>query len=168
MNDQRAARSFHHLWQAWRRLSRFERGATVAATVAIPTMALLLRLHPPERILAMMDRRPARGGGIGRDAETVGQLVRAAEGAGRYGFYRGDCLSRSLALLWLLRRRGLAAELQLGARLIDGQLEAHAWVERGGVALNESADVITRFAPFGVTPSSDDRSPRAPAQNSAP
>jgi hypothetical protein len=38
------------------------------------------------------------------------------------------CLPQSLAVMWLLRRRGIAAELRFGAKLGAGSLDAHAWV----------------------------------------
>ena len=38
------------------------------------------------------------------------------------------CLPQSLAVVWLLRRRGIAAELRFGAKLDEGALDAHAWV----------------------------------------
>lgn len=39
------------------------------------------------------------------------------------------CLERALVLQRLLRRRGVAAALQIGVRKQDGVLEAHAWLE---------------------------------------
>jgi hypothetical protein len=39
-----------------------------------------------------------------------------------------SCLPQSLAVLWLLRRRGVAAELRFGAKLDQHALAAHAWV----------------------------------------
>lgn len=73
---------------------------------------------------------------------------RMLDAASRRGIVRGNCLSRSIALCWLLRRRGLPAQLRIGARKIGNQLEAHAWVEVAGRAINDSDDVQTRYAPF--------------------
>jgi transglutaminase superfamily protein len=44
------------------------------------------------------------------------------------------CLMRSLVLVDLLARRGIAASFVLGVRS-GPDFEAHAWVEKGGVAL---------------------------------
>ncbi|MGH9678172.1 MAG: lasso peptide biosynthesis B2 protein, partial [Candidatus Acidiferrum sp.] len=56
--------------------------------------------------------------------------------------------SRSMALWWLLRRRGMPAQLRIGARRTGGEFEAHAWVEMAGRAINDSNDVQTRYTPF--------------------
>jgi hypothetical protein len=78
----------------------------------------------------------------------VQQLLRAIARASRYGAYRGNCFSRSLALIRLLRMRGIESDLRLGARSVDGQMEAHAWVERHGIVLNDAPDVAARFRVF--------------------
>jgi hypothetical protein len=62
---------------------------------------------------------------------------------------RARCLERSLTLWWLLRRRGVGAEVELGVRKTDaGELEAHAWVEVAGRVVNDGDDVRERFAAF--------------------
>lgn len=87
-----------------------------------------------------------------RDEATVFAEVRSAsrmvDAASRRGIVHGNCLSRSMALWWLLRRRGAPANLRIGARKIGNQFEAHAWVEMAGRAINDSDDVQTRYAPF--------------------
>ena len=59
-----------------------------------------------------------------------------------------NCLTRSLLLVWLLRRRGVSTDLRIGVRLSQGNLEAHAWVEHEGSAINEASDIGARFAAF--------------------
>jgi transglutaminase superfamily protein len=59
-----------------------------------------------------------------------------------------SCLTRSLALDWMLQHRGVESELRIGVRFVEGRLEAHAWIEVDGRPLNDSADVTDRFAPF--------------------
>jgi len=68
--------------------------------------------------------------------------------AAEHGFLRVNCLERSLTLWWLLGRRGIESQLRIGVRTASGQFEAHAWVERDGIALNDSNDVGQRFSPF--------------------
>lgn len=60
----------------------------------------------------------------------------------------GNCLSRSLVLWWMLRRRGVPVTLHLGVSRRDAQLAAHAWVEQEGVVLNDTQDVRSRYAPL--------------------
>ena len=55
------------------------------------------------------------------------------------------CLHRSLALLYLLHRRGIAVRLRLGVRRDDRQLKAHAWVEWQGQPVGE---VTPSFEPL--------------------
>jgi hypothetical protein len=68
--------------------------------------------------------------------------------AARHLFFRTNCLERSLALRWLLRRRGIAAELRIGARKESALFEAHAWIELDGVVLNDPDEEHLHFAPF--------------------
>ena len=51
-------------------------------------------------------------------------------------------------LWWLAARRGIPAELRIGARKQAGRFEAHAWVEMGNVVLNDSGEAHLHFAPF--------------------
>lgn len=60
----------------------------------------------------------------------------------------GDCLTRSLLLGWLLRRRGVASQLRIGVKMNEGSLAAHAWVEYAGIAINDQPDVGEQFAAF--------------------
>ena len=60
----------------------------------------------------------------------------------------GDCLTRSLLLGWLLRRRRVASQLRIGVKMNEGSLAAHAWVEYAGIAINDQPDVGEQFAAF--------------------
>ena len=60
------------------------------------------------------------------------------------------CLTRSLLLIWLLRRRGVSGELRIGVQLAQGKLDAHAWVEYAGKPVNDAQDVAERYAAFTV------------------
>ncbi len=120
------------LWQTWGRLTWPERRGILSATALIPAMAIGARLLSYERLLGMIEHRPISAREDGPLAEIIPQCVRATRRASDNGLYRGNCLSRSLALSWLLRRRGIAAQVRLGVRVTDGQLQAHAWVGTSG------------------------------------
>jgi hypothetical protein len=98
--------------------------------------------------------------------------VRALNRAARFSPGQPSCLPRALALWWLLRRSGIAAELRIGARRAAGRLEAHAWVEHAGQVLGDQADVHVRFAAFAsqVRPQVATRSmpPTPPAGSTRP
>ncbi len=66
----------------------------------------------------------------------------------RYAPYKGNCLSRSLALSWLLRRQGIESDLRIGVRNHEGEFQAHAWVECQSQVLNDASDVASRYRPF--------------------
>ena len=82
------------------------------------------------------------------DSERVGPAVRMVNAAVRHGWGRPTCLEKSLALWWLLRRHGIASSVRIGARAAGGKLEAHAWVECEGVALNEPGGEHRHYAAF--------------------
>ena len=82
------------------------------------------------------------------DGERVQLAVRMVNAAVRHGLGRFSCLERALALWWLLRQEGIASSVRIGARKSDGKFEAHAWVERDGVALNEPQQEHRHYATF--------------------
>jgi hypothetical protein len=57
-------------------------------------------------------------------------------------------LSRSTSVWWLLRRRGVPAELRIGVRKSHRELKAHAWVECQGMAVNDNARRVRGYAAF--------------------
>lgn len=61
---------------------------------------------------------------------------------------RGNCLSRSLALWWMLARHGVPVTLCIGARRSGGDFGAHAWVEHAGVPINAGRRVRSNYATF--------------------
>jgi len=81
----------------------------------------------------------------GRSPETIARMVRIAAA---HGPYRAKCLEQSLVLRWLLQRQGIDARIVFGARKEDQQMQAHAWVEVNGVALNEDNGVYQDFSPL--------------------
>jgi hypothetical protein len=60
--------------------------------------------------------------------------------------YARTCLPRSVALWALLRRQGIDSEVVIGVRPGGAPLDAHAWVERAGVPLNERPDIVATYA----------------------
>jgi hypothetical protein len=70
--------------------------------------------------------------------------------------WRRTCLKRALVLLYLTRRSGGTAVLQVGVRRDDrGELVAHAWLEREGAAYlepgTERLETFKVLATFPVT-----------------
>jgi len=80
--------------------------------------------------------------------ERALKMIRAAQSVERNLPISPNCLERSLALWWMLRREGFPAELHIGARKGEQGFEAHAWVEADGQVLNDSSDVHRHYARF--------------------
>lgn len=68
--------------------------------------------------------------------------------AGRYGFTHPTCLQESLALWCILGRQGIPCDLRVGVRKQAEKFEAHAWVERCGMPLNENEGLHQHYAAF--------------------
>ena len=81
---------------------------------------------------------------------VVSELGWAVAAAAQYAPFSATCLHRTLALWWLLRRRGIESDVRIGTVRTETGLAAHAWLERDGVALNDAADVGERFAAFEI------------------
>lgn len=75
-------------------------------------------------------------------------LRRILRWAARYAPLNNYCLAQSLTLWWLLRCHGIQGDLCIGVRLVDDNLEAHAWVEYEGIQINENVQVRDRFTAF--------------------
>ena len=67
------------------------------------------------------------------------------QSAARYSKLWTNCLKKSLVLCYLLRCQGIAAQLQIGARLEQGQFLAHAWVEYQGFVMGDYQDVPQHY-----------------------
>ncbi|MES2979220.1 MAG: lasso peptide biosynthesis B2 protein [Pseudomonadota bacterium] len=81
--------------------------------------------------------------------ERAQRVARMVDLAARRGLGRHACLARSLVLCHLLARIGLDARLKLGvAAAQPGQIDAHAWVELDGQALDPVADPQRRHLAF--------------------
>jgi len=95
---------------------------------------LLARREFPA-VLASLRKGTERPGLSTLDQQLVGvRLGRAVERPSRRLPTDSRCLIKSLVLTRLLARRGIRADLVIGVRREDG-LQAHAWLEKDGVAL---------------------------------
>jgi hypothetical protein len=124
----------------------------------LPVVAVSLRLRGLRATQATLkaflsksgerNRQRKADGTMAKDASQVAGIVQAAA---RYGAMSPTCLEKSLALWWLLGRRGMTSSLRIGTRKTADGLEAHAWVEFDGKALNEANETRDRYAAFEGT-----------------
>ena len=124
------------------------------ATVLLPAISLSLRMRgfgATQESLQNFSVASNPGKYSSEDVangDRVEMAVRMVNAAARYGLGRPTCLEKSLMLWSLLRQQGTASSVRIGARKDGGKLEAHAWVERDGVALNEPGDAHRHYATF--------------------
>jgi len=135
------------------RLPISERLVLAQALLLLPSTAVALRLFGFNRChSALGSLSPNKPSFPARPREqTLHEalgVARLVSIAAMHGQFRINCLPRSLTLWFLLRRRQIESELRIGARKGGTVLEAHAWVEYMGCALNDSDDVQQRFTPF--------------------
>jgi hypothetical protein len=118
------------------------------AAVMLMLARLALRFVAPARVLAWADRPPSR---IRRfAADETGWVSWAVESLGMKSNVL--CLPRALAAHAMLRRRGIASRLCLGAARRDGAVAAHAWVEVDGEKVVGAAEAegFTTLAAYGA------------------
>jgi hypothetical protein len=137
----------------WKRIQRFRaleqpaRGLFLRAFVLLPLFSISLKWRGFRRTKALLERFLSGPHGLNVPARTA-LTVRMVRAAGYYGIGHPNCLSLSLALWWLLARQGIASDLRVGVRKEGKEFEAHAWVECGGVPLNEPELNHQQFAAF--------------------
>jgi hypothetical protein len=119
------------------------------AFAALAVLPILLRVVRVQRLTGTLGRSIERGRSAGRvDEPAARRVARVVAMAARHTLAPNTCLHRSLALWWLLGRRGLDSQLKMGARLHDGRLDAHAWVEHDGIVVNDDPEVTRGYTPL--------------------
>ena len=71
--------------------------------------------------------------------QAITAVATAVSRASRYYPRSPACLQRSVALASMLRRRGIAADLQIGVQSLP--FKSHAWVEVDGTVINDVPEV---------------------------
>jgi hypothetical protein len=142
-----------------RRLEVADRRLLLEAVAFLVGIRLALRILGFRRVYGALDRvrsiRARRGAAIQTSGGVI-PVTRSVDRAARHVPFATTCLHRSLALWWMLGRRGLGGELRFGARKQQGRLEAHAWVEYGGLALNEDPALERGYVPLAWIPAERD------------
>ena len=140
-------------WLGFWRLSRRSRGVALEAALALAVTWAGLRLVGFRRWKTLLVRlappKPDATQPLGQARiETAREIARIQQAVSRHLVFNASCLEQSLVLWWLAARRGIPAELRIGARKQAGRFEAHAWVELGNLVLNDSGEAHLHFAPF--------------------
>ena len=145
-------------WRGFRRLTASEKRVVLEAAALLAITWIGLRLAGFRRWKNWMEHSavPAAPASVAADIPAgspckrpfgeATSLARLEDAAARHFPIRTNCLENSFALYWLLHRHDVPATLRMGARKIDGRLEAHAWLESKGIVLGNSDHLP--FVPF--------------------
>jgi len=121
----------------WCTLDARDRVATAKMVALVFAVSVCLRIvgfHHTRRMLRHFEYRRNPPIDVARRVKAVRRVRRNAAWAGR-------CLSRSLALQWVLRRDGIPAQVHIAVHSDHDGLRAHAWVVLNGVALDDGPGV---------------------------
>jgi len=135
----------------FRALKRTAQTLFLRALVMLPLVGLSLKLRGFDATRSTLRKSlshaipQADSGSLDKQIILTAHMVNAAD---RHGLVHPSCLVKSLTLWWLLGRQGIPSQLRVGIRKEGGNLEAHAWVERGGTALNEPEERHHHYAAF--------------------
>jgi len=134
----------------FRALERTAQTLILRAQLALPLVALSLKCRGFDKTRASLQEMFSRANSeLSSDAKKRTRLIaHAVSSADRHGLAHFSCLTKSLTLWWLLGRQGISSHLRIGVRKENNRLEAHAWVERDGIAVNEPEEQHRHYAAF--------------------
>ena len=139
-------------WRTFSRLTTAERLVALEAALGLTATWIALRTVGFRRWRTVLEslaiRKKTNAPATEASMNEIASLVRMEEAAARNLFFDTNCLEQSLVLWWLLQKRGVAADLRIGARKDANRFEAHAWVEFAGAALNSTGEGHLHFVPF--------------------
>lgn len=118
----------------------------MALVVLAQLMASLVVRIFPLRVIARHLARLNSGEGCRDSDGTTDKLAAAFRVASLFIKAEGNCLPRTLAFVWLARRRRCDANLVLGVRI--NPFSAHCWAQGGDVVLNDRLDRTILFKPI--------------------
>jgi len=135
----------------FRALERTAQALFLRALAMLPLVGLSLKLRGFDATQSTLRKSFSHAmpqldsGSLYKQIALTAHMLNTAD---RHGFVHPSCLVKSLTLWWLLGRQGIPSRLRVGIRKEGGSLEAHAWVERGGTALNEAEEHHHHYAAF--------------------
>jgi len=143
--------------ESLRRFSALERTAQalfLRAVLMLPLIGLSLKLRGFDATRTTLRKTLSQetpqtdADSLKKQIALTAHMVNAAD---RHGMVHPSCLVKSLTLWWLLGRQEISSQLRVGIRKEGEKLEAHAWVEREGMALNEPEEQHHHYAAFDAT-----------------
>jgi hypothetical protein len=130
---------------SFRQLPRAGRHDAVAALWLAMWYSLRLRvLGLPAMRAASPDPVPQAPAALA--LEDIRSLARLVDAVVHRALGTDQCLARSLVLQSMLRRKGVDSRLRIGVQRAGTSLRAHAWVECGGIPVNDTPLVTDQYA----------------------
>jgi len=117
------------------RLTPAEWAILAEACVVVAAMEIARRTAPARRLV-----RPATAAAQGPQwrMERLQRMSWLVDVAANRQPVEIRCLTRSLALAWMLHRRGQQVDLRIGMRQLAGRVHAHAWLESRGRVVQQN------------------------------
>ena len=131
-----------------RRLSGSEQRLLAQALVLLPLTRGAVYLLGIKHWQRLLSRLPTSNQALPNPEQQAHVIARMVKIAAERRIIDANCLQQTLVLWFLLRRHGIDSEICFGARKQEGEVQAHAWVEFFGQALNEDKEVCRHFSPF--------------------
>jgi hypothetical protein len=141
------------MWKAFQRYRQLDRESQKLfwrAVLLLPVVSRSLHKRGFQYTKEKLAKKLAGAATVEQCAatETLQKTCRMVRAGAHYGFGHPTCLEQSLVLWYLLQEKSIPARLRIGVRKSGEALEAHAWVEHDGVALNQSEEVHQHYAAF--------------------
>ena len=120
----------------------------VTSAILLPLTALGLNLFGLKRTQQFMKYvtpstpKTSQGKQEVQDCRMIARMVAVAA---NHSLYQACCLKKSLVLWWLLKRKGIEANLHIGVQKEGERLSAHSWVEINGNVLTDDENTIQDF-----------------------
>lgn len=135
--------------RTWNKFSSTERWFLLQALILLPAIAFPLKIWGFKRTHSLLTYflPPQPSLPLSNSPDQLSTTANMVKIAAKY-YKWATCLRKSLALWYLLRRQGIAAELQIGTRFEVGEFQAHAWVEYQGYIVGDRQRVKQDFVVF--------------------
>ena len=139
----------------FRELTGQQRKLFVLALWSLPVTHVALRIFGFNRFYTFVNRfgRHKNDGSssLATKESAINSTLQSLNYATHHGLFRGNCLSQSIVLWWLLRHQGVMSDLRIGVQFRHGSFRAHAWLEHNNSPINEHETIQKDYATFQQT-----------------
>ena len=138
-------KSLKHKLQLAFQLSASDWLHLIEAWISLLVYWLALRWSSFDSLSAPQFLIPSKKTAVPAELSFMQRLYQLVGWASHLHIFPMSCVEKSLALQWMLRRRGINAHVEIGAHKVSDGISAHAWVKVAGQIVGESEDIIANF-----------------------